>query len=157
MSLPSLPPALTPALGDREAISDAVYRCVVALDTDNKDLLVSAFTKDAVFDLNGTIMNGLEDIVAQCYQSIVKMDTTHFITNIRINVVEESRRAELTCSALAQHYNGGEGMKPGAVPLLAGSLYWLQLVKDQEDGLWKAKHWKVKSTWGQGNWGVFSH
>jgi hypothetical protein len=156
MSIPCLPATLNPALSGREAIADAVYRCVVALDTDSPTLFRSAFTSDAIFDLNGTIMNGFDAINTQCFASISKMDTTHFISNLRINVLDGDSKAEVTCSALAQHYRGGEGMKPGAAPLLAGSLYWLELVKDEgDDGLWKIKKWKMKSTWGQGDWGVF--
>ncbi|OQD73224.1 hypothetical protein PENDEC_c016G02484 [Penicillium decumbens] len=157
MSIPSLPVTQTPALGGREAIADAVYRCVLAFDTDNETLFKSAFTSDAIFELNGTIMNGLDAIVTQCYASVSKMDTTHFINNLRINILDGDSKAEVTCSALAQHYRGGEGMKPDAVPLLAGALYWMDLVKDAGDGLWKIKHWKLKSTWGQGDWGVFGN
>lgn len=157
MLIPSLPATLTPALSGREAIADAVYRCVVALDTDNPTLFKSAFTSDAIFDLNGTIMDGFDAINTQCYASISKMDTNHFLSNLRINILDGDSKAEMTCSALAQHYRGGEGMKSGAVPLLAGALYWLDLIKDAGDGLWKIKHLKLKSTWGQGDWGVFGN
>ncbi|EED13338.1 conserved hypothetical protein [Talaromyces stipitatus ATCC 10500] len=140
----SLPAALTPVLSGREAIIDALYRCV------------SAFADDAVFDLNGTIMDGIDAINAQCFASISKMDTTHYLTNIRINILDGSK-AEVTCTALAQHYHGGEGMKAGAIPLLAGSFYWVDLVRDAGDGLWKVKKWKLKTSWGQGDWGVFKN
>lgn len=155
-SIPSLPTTLTPPLVGREAIADAVYRCVMGLDTNDLPLFQSAFTNDAIFDLNGTIMAGFDAINAQCFASISNMDTNHFITNLRINLVDQDSKVQVTCSALAQHYRGGEGMKPNATQLLAGSLYWLDMVKDAGDGLWKIKKLVLKSTWGQGDWAVFS-
>lgn len=157
MSIPSLPSTLSPTLSGREAVADAVYRGVLGLDTNDLDLFQSALTNDAVFDLNGTIMEGFEAIKTQCYDSISKMETTHFLTNLRINILDNESRAEMTCSSLAQHYRGGEGMKADATPLLAGGLYWLSLVKDTEDGLWKITKWTLKSTWGQGDWAVFGN
>ena len=152
MSIKSLPAVLSPSLTDREAVADALYRCVGGLDTADSALFNSAFTGDAVFDLNGTIMDGLDAINEQCYASVSKLDTTHFLTNVRINVVDD--KAEVTCSALAQHYRPGQGMQAGASRMLAGSLYWVDLVKDGTDGLWKMKYWKLKPTWGEGDWGV---
>ncbi|KAJ5108263.1 hypothetical protein N7456_004938 [Penicillium angulare] len=155
MSIPALPASLSPSLSGRDAVADALYRCVIGLDTADEALFKSAFTTDAVFDINGTVMDGLEAIISQCYINIAKMDTNHFLSNIRINITDEDSKAQVTCSALAQHYRGGEGMQPGSVPLLAGSLYWVELVHDSADGLWKVKHWTLKSNWGQGDWTVF--
>ncbi|KAJ5280634.1 hypothetical protein N7478_006006 [Penicillium angulare] len=157
MSIPALPVSLSPPLSGRDAVADALYRCVIGLDTADEALFKSAFTIDAVFDINGTIMNGLEAIMSECYVNIAKMDTNHFLSNIRINIMDGDSKAQVTCSALAQHYRGGEGMKPGSEPLLAGSLYWVELVNDSADGLWKVKHWTLKSSWGQGDWTVFGN
>jgi hypothetical protein len=93
MTIPSLPANLKPDLSGREAIADAVYRCVTSFDTEDEALFKSAFTSDAVFELNGTVMNGLEAIHAQCYGSVSKLDTTHFLTNLRINILEEDSKA----------------------------------------------------------------
>jgi hypothetical protein len=132
MSIPSLPATLTPALSDREAVADAIYRAVVAFDTDDLNLLKSSVTSDIVFDLNGTIMDGFDAMHTQCFASVSKMGTTHLTSNLRVNVPDGASKAEVTCSVVAQHYRGGEGMKPGAVPLLAGSLYWVELSKMPE-------------------------
>ncbi|KGO75581.1 hypothetical protein PITC_098640 [Penicillium italicum] len=154
MSIPALPASLTPALSDREAVADALYRGVIAFDTADDALFKSALTEDAVLVLNGTVMEGYDAIYSQCYANVSKMDTTHFLTNMRINITEESK-AQVSCSALAQHYRDGEGMKPGSDFLLAGGLYTVELVKDAGDGLWKIKHWTLKTTWGQGDRSVF--
>lgn len=155
MSVPALPATLTPALSGRDAVADALYRAVTAFDTADDALFKSALTTDAVLNLNGTIMEGYGAIYSQCYANIVKMDTNHFLTNIRINIADGDSKAQVTCSALSQHYRGGEGMNPGSDYLLAGGFYWVELVKDSGDGLWKIKQWTLKSNWGQGDWGVF--
>ncbi|OJJ49710.1 hypothetical protein ASPZODRAFT_128220 [Penicilliopsis zonata CBS 506.65] len=154
-AMPVLPTSL-PSLTVREAILDAVYRLVNAFDTANPDLFESAMTKDAVFDLNGQIMDGLDAIRTQCFDPVSKLDTTHFITNARVNIPDgESAKASVTATALAQHFPAQKGLEAGAPNLLAGSLYFIDLVKDETDGLWKAKYWRLKSTWAQGDWGVF--
>ncbi|KAJ5224044.1 hypothetical protein N7468_008586 [Penicillium chermesinum] len=154
-SLPSLPATLTPALSGRDAIADAIYRCVESFDRCDVDLCKSAFTSDAIFDLNGNAMEGIQAIIDQCFASVSKMDTTHHITGIRINILDDSK-AQATCSALAQHFTSGEGLKGDGVPILVGSVYWIDFTKDSEDGLWKIKKLILKSHWAQGDWGVFS-
>ncbi|KAL7916786.1 hypothetical protein GGI35DRAFT_49365 [Trichoderma velutinum] len=152
----SLPIDLTPALSEREAIVDAINRCVLGLDSADSALFRSAFTENAVADLNGTIMDGQDAIYSQLYELIAKLDTTHFITNMRINVTDSGSKASAMCSALAQHYRGGMGLEAGATYLLVGSLYWLDLARDDKDGLWKIETWRLKPTWHQGDWGVMT-
>ncbi|WBW70717.1 SnoaL-like domain [Schizosaccharomyces osmophilus] len=123
MSVPALPATLTPALSGRDAVADALYRSVMALDTADDALFKSAFTTDAVLDVNGTIMEGYDAIYSQCYAMLTKFDTNHFLSNMRINIIEGDSKAQVTCSALSQHYRGGEGMNPGSDFLLAGGLY----------------------------------
>lgn len=144
------------ALTTREAVADALYRAVLAFDTDDQALLDSALALDAVFDLDGRIMNGLDAIHSECFATVSKLDTTHFISNVRINVVEGASEASMTASALSQHFRPGAGKTPGATNLMAGSLYFIDLVKDEVDGLWKMKNWKMKLIWSNGDWGVMS-
>ncbi|KUI55847.1 hypothetical protein VP1G_03183 [Cytospora mali] len=155
-SLPSLPPKLSPPLNDREAINDAIYRAVVGLDTNDVNLFDSAFTEEGSFDLNGKVMEGREAIHSQCFDFISKLDTTHFITNTRININEGGSTASATASALAQHYRGGQGADPAASRFLSGVLYWMDLVKDEKDGLWKVECWRLRSVWGEGDSGVMT-
>lgn len=157
MSTNSLPATLSPALSDREAVADALYRFSTGLDRNDKALFESAFSSDAVFVLDDNAMDGLDAINANCFGPISQLDTTHFLTNLRINITDGDTKAELTCSALAQHYRGGEGKKPDATSLLVGSSYRTQLVKTKEDGLWKIKRSEVKIAWSQGDWGVFGY
>ncbi|EPX75397.1 uncharacterized protein SOCG_01145 [Schizosaccharomyces octosporus yFS286] len=140
MSVPALPVTLAPALSGRDAVADALYRAVVALDTADDALFKSAFTTDAVLD----------PMLYHAHQ----IGHQPLLSNMRINITEGDSKAQVTCSALSQHYRGGEGMNPSSDFLLAGGLYWVELVKDSGDGLWKIKHWTLKSTWGQGDWGI---
>ncbi|PSR83724.1 hypothetical protein BD289DRAFT_435482 [Coniella lustricola] len=153
----ALPAVLSPALAPREAIVDALYRCVNGLDSKDQTLFESAFTNDATFDLNGNVMEGLPAISTCIYDMIAKMDTTHFVTNVRVHIESETK-ASVTATALAQHYHGGQGLEPDAANFLAGSLYWGDLVKDESDGgLWKCTSWRMKTSWGIGDRGVFAN
>lgn len=150
-------PSSLPSLSLREAITDAAYRCVLGLDTADVALFDSAFHQDATFELNGNVMDGLAAIHSNCYDSISKLDTTHFLSNIRVNMVDNSEtKATVTASALAQHYRSGQGNKPDTSHLMSGSLYFMDVDKDAKDGLWKIKSWKMKLIWTEGDWGVMS-
>ncbi|QIW98632.1 hypothetical protein AMS68_004150 [Peltaster fructicola] len=139
----------------REAIKDAVYRAVTGIDKDDKELFDSAFTEGAVFDLNGTRSEGLAAIHTNMFNHISKLDTTHFITNERVQVDKaDNRTAVLSSHALAQHYRPGQGTEPGAKRLLTGSLYDLDLVEDPKDGLWKITVWKMKLIWVDGDMSI---
>lgn len=154
-TIPSLPTTLSPPLTGREAIADALYRGVLGLDTNDAALFDSAFTQTAKFTINGQISEGLPAIHENCFNLISKLDTTHFITNTRINIDESCSKASMTASALSNHFRGGKGMQPEQPRLMAGSLYYLDLVKGS-DGTWKIEDWKMQSTWAEGDWAVMS-
>ncbi|KAK9323677.1 hypothetical protein V1517DRAFT_88767 [Lipomyces orientalis] len=151
----ALPSAL-PSLSVREAITDALYRGVIGLDTADVALFDSAFTEDAILDINGNVLDGLEAIHTGCYDFIAKLDTTHFITNVRVDVKDGESTASLTASVLAQHYRHKQGREPGATCLMTGGLYFVDCVKDDQDGLWKITHWKLQSIWTEGDGGVMT-
>ncbi|THC98781.1 hypothetical protein EYZ11_001760 [Aspergillus tanneri] len=104
----------------RDAIADALYRCVLGLDTGDSALFDSAFTSTATLSMNGRVSEGLPAIHADCFDVIAKLDTTHFVTNIRINIADGGAKASMTASALGQHYRGGKGLQPDQTRLLAG-------------------------------------
>lgn len=149
MAVSTLPTKL-PNLSAREAIMDALYRGVIGLDIADRALFDSAFAPDAVLDINGTKLHGLEEIHSGCYNIIANLDTTHFITNVRVLVEGNGVEASMNATALAQHYRHGQGTEPGAPHLLTGSLYRLKLVKDGEE-LWKATYFSMRSVWTEGD------
>lgn len=138
----------------KEAITDAIYRFVTGLDTGDLALFNSAFSEDACFNLNGDVMEGMEMIRSKCYEVISKLDTTHFITNIRVDLKEGELTASLTASALAQHYRQGQGMIPGATHLLVGSRYSVDLISD--GAFWRMKYCKIHLIWAEGDWDVIT-
>jgi hypothetical protein len=159
-----LPAHLSPALTRREAITDAITRFLVGLDTTNKSLFESSFTPSATLTINGNTIEGLDAIITGCYDVIGKLNSTHFLTNVRIHVEEGGKKAGVTASALSQHYRGGEGLVVGKEALLVGCLYWVEVVRDggEEEGregegegeFWRIRHFTLKSTWAEGEWGV---
>ncbi|OAA72396.1 hypothetical protein ISF_01469 [Cordyceps fumosorosea ARSEF 2679] len=153
---------LSPTPSDREAVVDAIARCVCGLDTADRALFQSAFTTDAVFDLNGTLLRGLDEITTSCFDIVSPLDTTHMTSNVRTTFAEGGRAATTTATGVAHHYRAGRGlaMEQGGHTerLVVGSLYSIDLVK-VDDGtaeapLWKAKTWRLKSVWSQGDWAI---
>lgn len=149
----SLPSILTPALSGRDAVVDAIYRTVLGLDTNDVDLFKSALTKDCVFILNGKTTEGMDALVTDVFDKVAKLDTTHFVNNVRVNM--DGAKASLSASALAQHYRGGMGTDPKAERLLAGALYFVELVKEDGDvEVWKIVNWRMQLTWAEGDMAI---
>ncbi|KAL2836230.1 SnoaL-like domain-containing protein [Aspergillus pseudodeflectus] len=153
----ALPILLSPSLTPREAISDALYRCIEGVDTKNKALFDSSFTQTATFEVNGAVSEGLAAIHANCFDIIGPKNTTHFVSNIRIHIDESGEKAAMSAYALAQHYREGEGLKGDQERLLTGNFYQLQLVREAglaEGEFWRIETFVVKSSWAEGQWGV---
>lgn len=153
MSIPALPAAL-PGLTTREAIIDAVYRCLNGVDIPDEALFLSAFTQDANFDLNGHVTKGLAAIHGEIYPSISKLQTAHVMSNFRVAYDEGSSTAAVTATAIGPHYRPGDGLKGDAPGLLAGGLYYVECVQDGNDRQWKIKDYKVRTTWADGDWTI---
>ncbi|KAL2836898.1 hypothetical protein BJX68DRAFT_274314 [Aspergillus pseudodeflectus] len=157
-----LPALLSPTPTVREAVTDAITRFLVGLDTSDKSLFESAFTPTATLSTNGNVFQGLPAIITGCYDLIGKLDTTHFLTNVRINVEEGEggKRARVTASVLSQHYRPGEGLRGagnGKDALVMGSLYWVEVVRDEEEGegeFWRVQHLTLQSMWADGEWWI---
>lgn len=167
-------PYTTAHLTPHEAIADTIHRFVEALDDSNIDLLSSAFTPDAVFDLSEmkalnpdySATVGREAIVAQLSSVVFPMDTTHMVTNIRSRLLQEepraaaegapavARRARVTAYALAQHWRPGQG--PSHLfgnDFLNGNRYDADLVFDGE--VWRFERFRLRTAWAKGDRGVF--
>ena len=125
----ALPFVLSPPLSDRGAIIDALYRGILGLDTNDLALFNSAFPNDARLEFNGRAMDGVSVIRSDCFDHIYKLETTHSITNVRINISDDGSKASVSASALAQHYRAGTGKEGNAARLLTGAQYRLDLLK----------------------------
>lgn len=148
----ALSATLSPPLCSRDAITDALYRFIYGMDTTDLALFDSAFTPDARWDLNGKMLEGLEAVHDRCYFfNISKLDTTHFVTSLRINIAESGAEASLSMVYRAQHYRGRRGTVPSAVLFETGGLYFMDLVEDVASGLWKVKTFRMRATWIEGD------
>ncbi|CEN59804.1 hypothetical protein ASPCAL02248 [Aspergillus calidoustus] len=153
----ALPIHLSPPLTGREAISDALYRCIEGIDTNNKPLFDSSFTETATLEVNGAVSEGLAAIHANCFNVIGPKTTTHFVSNVRIHIDESGEKATMRAYALAQHYREGEGLKGDQERLLTGNSYYLEVVRETgvaEGEFWRIETFVVKSSWAEGVWGV---
>ena len=79
------------------------------------------------------------------------MDTTHIISNVRVDIKDGASTASLTAKAIAQHCPPDKGGEPDSLYLMTGAMYFIDLVKNEGDGLWKAKKWVMKLIWRQGD------
>ncbi|KAF5227156.1 hypothetical protein FANTH_14852 [Fusarium anthophilum] len=144
----TLPAQLTGGLTEREAISDALHRAVLAFDYADEALLLSAITEDIDAEMPGSTAHGIENFKAAVFDRVSKLHTTHFLSNVRINL-ESSSTATATCSALAQHVRPGQGMDPSSAKLTSGAFYACEMVKVGD--LWKMKTWKANIIWLDGD------
>jgi hypothetical protein len=149
----ALPAELAGGLTDREAIADALYRAALAFDLNDEALLRSAVTDDVSVEGPRSSTNGVDELKAVIFDRVSKVDTTHILTNMRINI-KDRNTAKVTCSALAQHVRPGKGFEPSAGKLTSGGMYLCDVVK--VGGLWKIKTWKTNITWIDGDRSLFS-
>jgi len=149
----ALPAKLAGALTDREAIADALYRAVLAFDHADEALLRSAVTEDIETEMAGISAKGIPEVKAAIFDRVSKLDTTHFLSNMRISI-ESATTAKATCSAMAQHVRPGKGYEPGPNKFMSGGLYLCDVVK--VDDLWKLKSWKANFVWFEGDRAVMA-
>ncbi|KAG4291623.1 hypothetical protein FPRO06_13844 [Fusarium proliferatum] len=125
----TLPAQLTGGLTEREAIGDALYRAVLAFDYSDEALLLSAITaEDIDAEMPGSTAHGVAEFKAAVFDRVSKLDTTHFLSNLRVNIASSST-ATATCSALAQHVRPRQGADPSSAKFTSGAFYTCDMVK----------------------------
>jgi len=136
----------------REAVADALYRCVLGLDTNDRELFESA----CLTDESAVVVAGSDTIrgwtaINEIMSRVFLLVTTHFITNVRVELKDDST-ASMSAHAIACHVRPEDALKPEDTSYTAGCLYFLDLVKDHDtDGLWKIKKWEIKIRWTTGD------
>ncbi|KAN0106597.1 hypothetical protein V8E51_009473 [Hyaloscypha variabilis] len=146
MSYPHILPSLTP----REAIADALTRALIAFDHNDVALVNSAFANDVKLSHPAGEMTQLSDI-HQVLARVGPLDSTHMVTNLRIDVKDGADTASLTAYTLAQHSQAGRGQDPSGPKYLVAGEYALEVAKDEKEGVWKIKSGVFKVIWGQGD------
>lgn len=152
-AITSLLPHLTP----REAVADTMHRCVLGIDTNNKELFESAMSKDpsATFIAGPATFTGWSEI-SSIFEAVWKVTTLHQITNMRVCLADEkTEKASLTCHCISYHVRPEDAFDVRDTSYTAGSLYDVEVVKDDGDqGLWKILHWRITVLWTTGERGV---
>jgi len=139
-----------PNLTPREAVADALHRCVLGIDSQSHDLFASAILNDDSSSLviNPVTLNGWPAIDAAMTRAFAVV-TTHFVTNIRVEVEEGAETAKMTANAIAYHVRPDEAFGKENTSYTAGCLYFMDLVR--KEGLWRIKRWEIKTQWTTGD------
>lgn len=145
-------PHILTSLTEREAITDALYRAVLGFDLNDTAIFKSAWIgEDVTFVFNEEVVQGLETIRTRFLVPVGPMDTTHTISNVRVDLKEGASTAKVNAYALAQHCPPGKGLDPNGPKFLASAIYAVDVVKDKSDGVWKIGKWAMKIIWTQGD------
>ncbi|KAJ5542835.1 hypothetical protein N7535_005259 [Penicillium sp. DV-2018c] len=140
------------SLTPREAVIDALHRCLLGIDSNDRALFKSACLTDETMSViaGATILNGWT-MIDEFFEKLFAMVTTHLTSNIRVHIEDGADTASLTCHALAAHVRTEDALKVEDTSYTASSLYFLDLVRDGSDGLWKIKRWEIKVQWTTGD------
>ncbi|KAF1957988.1 hypothetical protein CC80DRAFT_491298 [Byssothecium circinans] len=133
-------PVTLTALSPREAVADALHHCVFGIDSNNRDLFESAClkTESMTFVAGPTTIEGWTAINEACLK-LFDLATSHVTSNIRVELRDSADTAYMTANALSYHVRPDDALKPEDTSYTASSLYFIDLVKDSNDGLWKIK------------------
>jgi hypothetical protein len=141
---------------DRYEIADALHRFAFGLDHGDADSLASAFTEDCVLDfrpagkklgLDFPKLSSRKAIVDTLIPLLGPLDTSHTVSNVQIEVSEDS--AELYCYVMAQHFMPREGPRPGSENAMLMNRYDCQLTRDGQK--WRFRQLIIDNSWAQGN------
>ncbi|KAF2966747.1 hypothetical protein GQX73_g6839 [Xylaria multiplex] len=87
-----------------EEITDCIDRLVLGMDTNDAKLFDPALAQNVQWVLHIKTLVGLQAIHEQCFDSdITKLDTTQYVTNMRIHVEDEESKAAATTLYEAHH------------------------------------------------------
>ena len=133
-------------------VTDALYRLAAGVDSNDKAMLQSALTIDAVVDftrnkplwgLDFPLLEGREAVIGALQGTVGPLDTTHVVTNPRVTVTGDG--ATLDAILEAQHFPPGDHSRH----CLMKNRYRTELAR--EDGVWKLRHVVVTGMWVTGD------
>jgi hypothetical protein len=134
-----------------EAI-DALYRFAAGQDLRDERLLASAFAPHAALDFTQParklgaevpVFTGREVIVSSIRSALGDVDTTHTVTNTRVDI--QGDRATLFALVEAQHLPRADHSRN----LLLKNFYWVSLQRSA-DG-WSITHMRIENAWHRGD------
>jgi hypothetical protein len=89
--------------------------------------------------------------VNEFFLKVFVLVTTHIISNIRTELKDGADTAHVAAHGLAYHIQPNDALKLEDTSYTASCLYFMDLVKDSKDGLWKIKKWEIKILWTTGD------
>ncbi|KAI1866870.1 uncharacterized protein JN550_007417 [Neoarthrinium moseri] len=145
-------PVALSALSPREAVADALHRCLLGIDSNDRELFESGCLKDESMALviGPATVEGWTAI-SEFFHKVFVLVTTHITSNVRVELKDGADTASLTAHAIAYHFRPEEALKPEDTSYTASVLYFIDLVKHSGDGLWKIKRWEIKILWTTGD------
>jgi hypothetical protein len=142
---------------DRAAIADTLYRYAAGLDLNDRDLLTSSLTEDAVVDLGPAMrrigydfppLSPREVVAGALLDAVGPLDSSHSITNIRATV--DGDTATVHAYAQAQHFKPGVGSDPAVTRhALMMNRYTATMVRD--GATWRIRHLDIGNAWFDGD------
>jgi hypothetical protein len=139
-------------LTNQVEILDALYRFAAGQDLRDKELFRSAWTTDAVLDFVQPAarlgvqlppFTGGDAITDAIMGSLSGLDTTHTVTNPRIEVQEGT--AQLMALVEAQHLPRQDHSRN----LLLKNIYHCEVVLEQ--GEWRIRRMRIENVWMRGD------
>jgi hypothetical protein len=137
---------------DREEVIDALYRFGLGQDLRDRDLFASAFAADAVLDfrpaatkagLDIPLMEGRATIVDIILNPDTRIDTTHVVSNARVEL--DGDTARLTAIVEAQHLPKDDHSRYA----LLKNLYAVDAVRERSR--WVMRHVRIDNVWYTGD------
>jgi hypothetical protein len=137
---------------DKLAVIDALYRFAAGIDLRDSALLSSSLAKDAISDFGPAgkkvgvefpILQGRENIVAMLTSALSKIDTTHSVSNPRVNL--NGDKAVLDALVEAQHLPSDDLTRH----FLMKNRYDVELIK--QDEVWVIQRYTVDNVWQTGD------
>jgi hypothetical protein len=164
LTLGSAPPTLRAAatistsraalarLEDRAEIIDALYRFAAGQDLHDPALLRSAFAANAILDFVQPAKRfgvdlqpfaGRDNIVASIRSALAELDTTHTVTNPRVEIKgnEATMFALVEAQHLCRHDRGRN--------LLLKNFYWVWL--ERAGAQWAITRMRIENAWHTGD------
>lgn len=135
----------------KEDVTDALHKVVWAIDTNDRDLWKSVWSKapDVFMEIAGYKIVGAGSLEREVFDSVGPLDTQHLISGILIRFNETVTGAVVTANALNQHYPPGMGLSGISRWSFVGSRYRLEMVL--EDSEWRIRSWVLSIVWRHGD------
>lgn len=144
-------------LADRLGVIDALYRFAAGIDLRDESLLSSAFAEDAVSDFGPAaakagfeypLLKGRSIIVEALSTSLRQLDTTHSVSNPRVQL--DGDKAFLEAIVEAQHLPRTDHSRH----YLMKNRYDVELARREDD--WVIQRVTIDNVWRSGDIGVLS-